>query len=70
MPEVIVNTPPLQYLFQLGILQLRLTGTLGILLKAHRLGKIQQLSLLLDQLERLNFRLDSRTRDHVLHLAE
>ncbi|HYG64247.1 MAG TPA: DUF3368 domain-containing protein [Thermoanaerobaculia bacterium] len=50
-------------------LRLRMTGTLGILLKARRTGRVDRLAPLLDRLERLNFRLDAGTRANVLRLA-
>jgi predicted nucleic acid-binding protein len=50
-------------------LDLTLTGTLGLLLKAKQAGRIARLEPLLDRLETLNFRLDQATRVSVLSLA-
>jgi len=52
-----------------GRLDLALTGTLGLLLKAKQAGRIARLEPLLDRLEALNFRLDPDTRLSVLRLA-
>ncbi len=46
------------------------TGTLGVLLKAKQLGMIESLTLLLDRLDKLGFRLDVDTRQAALKLAE
>jgi predicted nucleic acid-binding protein len=50
-------------------LNLRLTGTLGVLLRAYQRGLLPSLSGVLDQLTRLNFRLDPATRASVLKIA-
>jgi predicted nucleic acid-binding protein len=50
-------------------LGLALTGTLGLLLKAKQVGRIDLVHPYLKQLEALNFRLDPRTRSNVLKLA-
>jgi predicted nucleic acid-binding protein len=50
-------------------LQLRLTGTLGILLDAKQAGHIPAVRPLLDQLQELHFRLAPDTRAAVLRLA-
>jgi predicted nucleic acid-binding protein len=50
-------------------LQLRITGTLGILIDAKRAGLISAVRPFLDQLQRLRFRLASHTRVAVLQLA-
>ncbi|MFL6233097.1 MAG: DUF3368 domain-containing protein [Thermoanaerobaculia bacterium] len=50
-------------------LDLTLTGTLGLLLKAKQAGRIARLQSLLDRLETLQFRLDPETRLSVLRLA-
>ena len=50
-------------------LELRFTGTLGLLLDAKRLGLIPAVSPLLDQLQELRFRLATHTRRAVLELA-
>jgi predicted nucleic acid-binding protein len=50
-------------------LGLSLTGTLGLLLKAKENGRIDLVEPLLDRLEELRFRLDPRTRAHVLSVA-
>jgi predicted nucleic acid-binding protein len=48
---------------------LPMTGTLGLLIKGKRSGRIDQLAPLLDRLEGLNFRLDTATGVSVLELA-
>jgi len=50
-------------------LNLRVTGTLGVLLKAKNLGCLGSLRPLLDRLEALRFRPDPATRAAVLKLA-
>jgi uncharacterized protein len=51
-------------------LRLRLTGTLGLLLKAKKTGQIESVRPYLDRLEDLRFRLDGATRRSVLILAD
>jgi hypothetical protein len=51
-------------------LNIKFTGTLGILLKAKQLGLLAILTPILDQLDALGFRLDSSTRIAVLKLAQ
>lgn len=51
-------------------LNLALTGTLGLLLRAKQCGRIERIRPYLDRLEALRFRLDSSTRAGVLELAE
>ncbi len=50
-------------------LQIPLTGTLGLLLKAKQQGQIQRVGPYLDHLEALRFRLDASTRVDILALA-
>ena len=50
-------------------LQLRITGTLGVLIDAKRAGIIPTVRPLLDQLQSLGFRLAAHTRAAVLKLA-
>jgi|SRR3954463_47111 predicted nucleic acid-binding protein len=50
-------------------LELALTGTLGLLLKAKQTGRIERVRPYLAQLESLNFRLDDRSRLNILKLA-
>lgn len=50
-------------------LNLPLTGTLGLLLKAKQSGRIDRVGPYLDRLEALRFRLDTSTRTSVLDLA-
>ncbi len=50
-------------------LELRLAGTLGLLLDAKRAGLIPAVDPLLDQLQALRFRLALHTRTAVLKLA-
>jgi predicted nucleic acid-binding protein len=51
------------------MLDIRLTGTLGLLLDAKRAGLVPAVAPLLDKLQRLRFRLAPRTRAAVLKLA-
>jgi uncharacterized protein len=46
-----------------------LTGTLGVLLKAKQLGYISQISPVIEQLDTLRFRLAPATRTAILKLA-
>jgi uncharacterized protein len=50
-------------------LQLRMTGTLGVLIDAKRAGIIPAVRPLLDQLQSLGFRAAAHTRAAVLELA-
>lgn len=50
-------------------LDIRLTGTLGVLLDAKRHGLVSAVGPLLDQLQSLRFRLSPHTRAAVLKLA-
>ena len=50
-------------------LKLHLTGTLGLLLDAKRLGLIPVIAPVLDQLDALRFRLASETRATILRMA-
>jgi len=50
-------------------LNLGVTGTLGVLLKAKALGRLPAVRPVLDKLETLRFRLDPATRAAVLKLA-
>ncbi len=52
------------------LLNLRYSGTLGILLKAKKLGLLTELKPILTQLTELNFHLDETTRNKVLKMAE
>jgi hypothetical protein len=47
-------------------LALRLIGTLGVLVRAKRQGLITAVAPVLDQLDRLRFRVDPETRTRVL----
>jgi predicted nucleic acid-binding protein len=51
------------------ILGISLTGTLGILLDAKRRGLLPAVTPLIDDLQRLGFRLSDRTRQAVLRMA-
>jgi predicted nucleic acid-binding protein len=51
------------------ILNLTLTGTLGVLLKAKEAGLLPAVTPVLDRLEHLRFRVDPETRQAVLRLA-
>jgi uncharacterized protein len=50
-------------------LNISFTGTLGILLKAKQAGHISTIKPLLNQLDALGFRLDTRTRQSVLQMS-
>lgn len=52
-----------------ALLGIRTTGTLGILLKCKQNGLISAVRPLIDELDRLGFRLASHTRRSVLKLA-
>jgi predicted nucleic acid-binding protein len=52
------------------MLSIQLTGTLGLLLDAKRIGLVPAVAPLLDRLQELRFRLSSRTRAAVLKLAQ
>ena len=51
------------------LLGIRMTGTLGLLLDARKKGLILRISPLLDELDRLRFRVSPATRAAVLKLA-
>jgi predicted nucleic acid-binding protein len=51
------------------LLKIPMTGTLGLLLDAKKLGLIPAVMPLLDQLDRLRFRVSATTRAAVLKLA-
>jgi predicted nucleic acid-binding protein len=51
------------------MLGISLTGTLGVLLDAKRCGLVSALTPLIDDLQRLGFRLSDRTRQAVLRKA-
>jgi predicted nucleic acid-binding protein len=63
---ILDDLPARRYASFLGV---RLTGTLGLLLKAKEKGIIDAVLPVLDQLEALQFRLDPKTRRAVLKLA-
>jgi hypothetical protein len=46
-----------------------MTGTLGLLLDAKRIGLIDKLTPVIEQLQALNFRLAPHTREAVLRMA-
>lgn len=50
-------------------LKIKFTGTLGVLLRAKQFGHLPLILPVLEQLDRLGFRLDQATRDAVLKLA-
>jgi predicted nucleic acid-binding protein len=66
LPWVHVRTPSSEHAQILGI---RLTGTLGILLDAKKRGLILSVTPLIEDLQRMGFRLSSRTREAVLQSA-
>lgn len=51
------------------LLEIRFTGTLGVLLKAKQMGYISAIRPILEQLNALNFRCSSSMRNSVLKLA-
>lgn len=73
MADVIVNASPLQYLHQVGqldlYLNLPLLGTAGILLRAKYAGHLQMVGPVLNQLAALGFRLTPETVRNILDLA-
>jgi uncharacterized protein len=50
-------------------LNLTLTGTLGVVLKAKETGLLPAVAPVLDRLQTLRFRMDPETRQAVLRLA-
>jgi predicted nucleic acid-binding protein len=52
-----------------SLLGLKITGTLGIILKAKQLKEIDNAGYFLNKLEQLDFRLDKKTKLSVLKLA-
>ena len=50
-------------------LEIRFTGTLGLLLDAKQAGLVPAVRPLLDQLQALRFRLSPQTRSTILELA-
>lgn len=55
--------------FYAEALKLTFTGTLGVLLRAKVEGRISRIGPVLEQLDRLKFRLSAKTRAAVLKLA-
>jgi uncharacterized protein len=51
------------------LLNLTLTGTLGVLLKAKETGLLPAVAPVLDRLQQVQFRMDPETRQAVLRLA-
>lgn len=51
------------------LLGIRLTGTLGLLLEARKRGLIAKIAPILDELDRLRFRVSPATRAAILKLA-
>lgn len=64
---VVLDDAPARELAE--ILDLRLTGTLGLLLDAKKAGLVMAIRPLLEKLQSLRFRLAPRTFSAVLHLA-
>ena len=56
-----------QHAHRLGV---KFTGTLGILLKFKQAGLLVEIRSVLDTLETKRFRIDHKTRAHVMKLAE
>ncbi len=52
------------------LLGIRFTGTIGLLIKAKRVGFVQSISPLIDRLTTLGFHLAPQTRDTALRLAD
>jgi predicted nucleic acid-binding protein len=72
VPDVISNTSPLHdrdARRHARILELEISGTLGILLLAKERDLLKTLKPVLDHLQELEFRLDDGTRRIVLSLA-
>lgn len=53
-----------------ALVGIRFTGTIGVLIKAKRLGFVPSISRLIDQLTTLGFHLAPQTRDAALRIAD
>ncbi len=69
-PDAIVILDDLLARKAAGKLGIRIIGTLGILLEAKRKTLIPEIAPILDDLEKLRFRLSDETKKAVLKLAE
>ena len=54
---------------QARVLGINFTGTLGVLLRAKQAGLLSEIAPVVEELDRLEFRLDTKTRAAVLKLA-
>ncbi|PYP90227.1 MAG: DUF3368 domain-containing protein [Blastocatellia bacterium AA13] len=52
------------------LLKVKFTGTLGVLLKAKSLGHLASITPVMDRLDGLGFRLDTKTRAAILEIAK
>ena len=66
-PAILDDALARRYAAHLGI---RLTGTLGILLRAKQQRLVSAVAPIIDQLDQLHFRLDPATRKAVLGMAD
>ncbi len=69
IPNVVVILDERLARFHAEALNLAFTGTLGVLLRAKVEGRIPRIAPVLDQLDRLRFRLSPKTRAAILRLA-
>ena len=68
-PNTLVILDDLLARLHASFLGLKITGTLGIILKAKQLNEIDNVKYFLNKLEQLDFRLDKKTKLSVLKLA-
>jgi hypothetical protein len=69
VPDAVVILDEKLGRFYAEALKLTFTGTLGVLLRAKVEGRISRIGPVLEQLDRLKFRLSAKTRAAVLKLA-
>ena len=69
LPDALLLLDDRQARRHAGALDLKISGTLGVLLLAKERGTIDAVRPILDRLQMLRFRLDAGTRQSVLHLA-
>jgi len=69
VPDVVVILDERLARFHAQGLKLAITGTLGVLLRAKIEGRVPRITPVLDQLDRLRFRLSPKTRAAILKLA-
>lgn len=69
VPDAVVILDEKLGRFYAEALKLTFTGTLGVLLRAKVEGRISRIGPVLEQLDRLKFRLSAKTRAAILKLA-